>query len=101
MLGGVNQQSDQADDAQIWSGSANSDKHAGDEGPSGGKRDGENHMLAGNGADKNRYRTDHTGGQHALDAHGVRIAAIGVGNVQGTAGDDETSARHMQSETRD
>src|ERR1700686_1194012 len=101
MLGGVDQQSDQADDAQVWSGSADGDKHTGDEGPGGGKRDGERYMLTGNGTNKNRYRADHAGGQHALDAHGVRIAAIGVGDIQSTAGDDQTSARHMQSETRD
>src|ERR1700732_3590039 len=101
MLGGVDQQGDQANDAQIRSSSGDGDKHAGDKSPNGGERYGENYMLAGNGANKNRHRTDHAGGQHALDANEVRITAIGVGHVQGAAGDDQTPARHMQSETSD
>src|ERR1700676_1824271 len=101
MLGGVDQQSDQANDAQIWSGSANGDEYAGDEGPNSGDRDCENHVLAGNGADKNRYGTDHAGSQHALDARGIRITAVGVGDVQGTAGDDEAATGHVQGETGD
>ena len=101
MLGGVDQQSDQTDDAQIRSGSADGDKHAGNEGPNTCQSDGENHMLAGNGANKNRYRADHARSQHALDAHGIRIAAIGVGDVQGAAGDNQASARHVQGKTGD
>jgi len=81
MLGGVDQQSDQADDAQVWSGSADGEKYARNEGPDGGKRDGERHMLAGNGANKNRHRADHGGGQHALDANEIRITAVRVGDI--------------------